>query len=147
MRASYPAPVLFDAIFLTLFFLTWILLGGLPWLALSLRRRAEGALWALPFALLGGAGGGVILPLLGLDDGVGVGVSMIGAAIGGGALAASAFCAWDACALGARFARWEVRPDPPPQPLPPGLPGPAPGEHPLPAIDSDPDPSSDGEHE
>ena len=69
--------MIFDAIFLALFFLTWLLLGLLAWLALSLRRHARGALWALPFALLGGA-------LLG----------------------AAAFRVWDEQALGARFARW-----------------------------------------
>ena len=140
--------MLFDAIFLTLFFLTWILLGGLPWLAFSLRRRAEGALWALPFALLGGAGGGVIVPLLGLDDGVGVGISMIGAVIGGAALAAAAFSAWDTYGP-----RRPLRPVgrsaliPPRHPFRPACPALPLASTLRPAIDSDPDPRSDGEHE
>ena len=101
--------VLFDAIFLTLFFLTWLLLGLLPWLAWSVRRRAFGAIWALPFALLGGAGGGVLVPLAGLQSGVGVGVSMITALAGGALLCAAAFRVWDLYGLGARFVRWQVR--------------------------------------
>ena len=98
--------MLFDAIFLTLFFLTWLLLGATAWLVISIRRRAHGALWALPFALLGGAGGGVFVPLLGLDDGWGLAISMPAASLGGGLLAWAAFRVWDDRDLGARFARW-----------------------------------------
>ena len=129
--------MLFDAIFLTLFFLTWILLGGLPWIAVSLRRHADGALWALPFALMGGAGGGAVIPLLGPEDGMGVGISMVGALLGGGFLTGAAFRAWDTYDLGARFARWEVHSDPPPETHPPGPPRPTPSEHTAPTIDSD----------
>lgn len=98
--------MIFDAIFLALFFLTWLLLGLLAWLALSLRRHARGALWALPFALLGGAAGGVLVPLTGLDNGWGVATSMPAALLGGALLGAAAFRVWDEQALGARFARW-----------------------------------------
>ena len=98
--------MLFDAIFLTLFFLAWVVLGGLPWLAWSVRRRAFGAIWALPFALLGGAGGGVLVPLLGLDDGIGVGVSMATAVAGGALLTWAAYAAWDTYDLARRFQRW-----------------------------------------
>ena len=98
--------MLFDAIFLTLFFLTWLLLGSLPWVALSLRRRARGALWALPFALLGGAAGGVIVPAVGLDNGLGVGISVLGAVLGGWALTWAAYRAWDDYDIGRHFARW-----------------------------------------
>ena len=139
--------MLFDGIILTLFFLTWSLLGSLPWLALSLRRRADGALWALPFALLGGTGGGGVIPLLGSDDGVGLGISMIGALLGGGFLAGTAFRVWDAYDLSARFSRWEVHPDPPPKPLPPCLPNPTPGEHSAPTIDSEANHDRAGERE
>lgn len=96
--------MLFEAIFLTLFLATWTLLGGLVWLGWSLRRRAVGAIWALPFALLGGAAGGVLVPLLGLDNGVGVGVSMIAAPLGGALITAAAYRVWDAFALGERLA-------------------------------------------
>jgi len=96
--------VLFDTIFLTVFFLTWAIEGGLVWLGWSIRRRAYGAIWALPFALLGGAAGGVLVPLLGLDNGVGVGVSMIMAPVGGALLTGAAYRVWDDFGLGERFA-------------------------------------------
>ena len=63
--------MLVDAIFIALFLLTWSVLGTLAWIALSLRRRAVGALFALPIALVGAIGGGAATPLLGLDDGAG----------------------------------------------------------------------------
>ena len=124
--------MLFDAIFLTLFFLTWMLLGAIPWLAMGLRRRAHGALWALPFALLGGAGGGVLVPLIGLDDGWGIGLSMVGALLGGVALTWASLRVWDDYALGRRFARWAT-PSAGEQPAPPvdspvDLEGPRPGD-------------------
>ena len=102
--------MLFDAIFLTLFFLTWTIEGGLVWLAWSIRRRAYGAIWALPFALLGGAAGGVLVPALGLDDGVGVGVSMLIAPLGGAILTGAAYRVWDDFGLGERLAFLTVRP-------------------------------------
>ena len=105
--------MLFDIIFLTLFFLTWVLLGGVPWLIWSVRRRARGAIWALPFAALGGAGGGALVPLAGLDDGTGVGVSMILALIGGALLTWAAYAAWETFDLGLAFARFAIRADPP----------------------------------
>jgi 4-amino-4-deoxy-L-arabinose transferase-like glycosyltransferase len=98
--------VLFDAIFLTLFFATWLLLGSLPWVVISVRRRAYGALFALPFALLGGAAGGVIVPAAGLDNSLGVGISMLGAFLGGGVLTWTAYRAWDDYDIGRHFARW-----------------------------------------
>ena len=124
--------MLFDAIFLTLFFLTWLLLGAIPWLVLGVRRRADGALWALPFALLGGAGGGVLVPLIGLDDGWGVGLSMLGALLGGATLTGTSLRVWDDYALGRRFARWAT-PSAGEQPAPPvdspvDLEGPRPGD-------------------
>lgn len=96
--------MLFDAIFLTAFFLTWALLGSLVWLAWSVRRNAVGAIWAFPFGLLGGMGGGVLLPLLGLDDGLGVGLSMVGAPVGAVLLTGAAYRVWDDYGLGRRFA-------------------------------------------
>ena len=104
----------FDAIFLTLFFLTWCLLALLPWIALRVRRQAHGAIWAFPFALVGGAAGGMLVPLLGLDNGLGVGVSMLTAPTGGALLSALAFFAWDRYTLGQRFARLGLQ-----QPTPP----------------------------
>lgn len=101
--------MLFDALFLILFAAAWSLLAMLSWIAICLPRRARGALWAAPFAELGGVGGGVLVPLAGLDNELGVGVSMIAA------LAGSALCCWlsvrvwDSFGLGARFARFARR--------------------------------------
>ena len=95
--------MLVDAIFIVLFLLTWSVLGTLAWIALSLRRRAVGALFALPIALVGAIGGGAATPLLGLDDGAGIGVSMITALLGGALLCQLAFAAWDLLELGRLF--------------------------------------------
>ena len=95
--------MLVDAIFIVLFLLTWSVLGTLVWIALSLRRRAVGALFALPIALLGAIGGGAATPLLGLNDGAGIGVSMITALLGGALLCQLAFAAWDLLELGRLF--------------------------------------------
>ena len=96
--------MLFDTIFLTAFVLTWALLGSLVWLSWSVRRNAVGAIWAFPFGLLGGIGGGMLLPLLGLDDGLGVGLSMVGAPVGAVLLTGAAYRVWDNYSLGRRFA-------------------------------------------
>jgi len=105
--------VLFDAIFLTLFFLTWALLGLLPWLLQSVRRQAHGAIWAFPFTLGGGAAGGALIPLLGLDTGAGIGVSMLTALAGGALLSGLAYRVWDQYYLGPRLARLGVQPPSP----------------------------------
>lgn len=105
----------FDAIFLTLFFLTWVILGGLPWIAWSAHRRAHGALWALPFASLGGAAGGVIVPAAGLDNDIGIGVSMITALLGGLLLTGAAYWVWDSSNLDRLFRRLAVQQRTPPQ--------------------------------
>ncbi|MCY3923023.1 MAG: hypothetical protein OXG27_11615 [Chloroflexi bacterium] len=96
-------------IFLILFVATWALLSMLSWIALSLPRRARGALWAAPFALLGGVGGGALVPLAGLDNQLGIGVSMISAVICSGVGGWLSFQVWDAFDLGQRFARWARR--------------------------------------
>lgn len=97
--------MLFNVIFLILFVAAWSFLSMLSWIALSLPRRARGALWAAPFAMLGGIGGGALVPLAGLDNQLGIGVSMI-AALTCSALAGwLSFLVWDAFDLGERFAR------------------------------------------
>ena len=101
--------MLVDAIFLILFVAAWVFLSMLSWIALSLPRRARGALWAAPFAALGGIGGGALVPLAGLDSEIGIGVSMIGALAGSALLCWLSFMVWDSCDLGSRFARWARR--------------------------------------
>ena len=105
----------FDTIFLTLFFLTWVILGALPWIIWSARRHARGALWALPFAWLGGAAGGVIVPAVGLDNDIGIGVSMITALLGGLLLTATAYWVWDTSDLDRFFHRFAVQQRVPPR--------------------------------
>ncbi len=101
--------MLFDAIFLILFIAAWSFLAMLIWIALSVPRRARGALWAAPFALLGGVGGGALVPLAGLDNEVGIGVSMIGAVAGSGLLCWLSYRVWDEFDLGRRFQRLSRR--------------------------------------
>ena len=87
--------MLVDAIVLILFIAAWIFLAMLSWIALSVPRRARGALWAAPFAALGGVGGGALVPLAGLDNELGIGSAIV---------CWLSFRVWDVCDLGARFA-------------------------------------------
>ncbi len=97
--------MLFNVIFLILFVAAWSVVGMLVWIALSLRRRAVGALWAAPFAILGAVGAGALTGVIGVD----VGWSFLAAALGSGALCSLAFRTWDAWKLGDRFASWSRR--------------------------------------
>jgi len=80
-------PVDLDIIFLALLFIVWAILGFLPWLALALLRRGRGVLIALPLAIAGGAGGGVLVPAAGARDETGLFLSLGTALVGGLALA------------------------------------------------------------
>ena len=97
--------MLFNVIFLILFVAAWSFLSMLSWIALSLPRRARGALWAAPFSVLGGVAGGALVPLAGLDNQLGIGVSMIAALLSSGFAGWLSFQVWDAFDLGERFAR------------------------------------------
>ncbi|MCY3557477.1 MAG: hypothetical protein OXH13_02370 [Chloroflexi bacterium] len=101
--------MLFDAIFLILFVATWLLISSLSWIALSLRRRARGSLWAAPFAAAGGVGGAVLVPVAGLTNELGVGVSMVAALAGSGLACWLGFRCWDRFGLDRRFAGWSRR--------------------------------------
>lgn len=101
--------MLVDLIFLVLFAAAWLFLAMLSWIALSVRRRAVGALWAAPFAALGGIGGGAMVPLAGLDTQLGIAVSMLSAFCCAGLACLLSFRAWDAFALDKRFAKWSRR--------------------------------------
>jgi hypothetical protein len=80
-------PVDLDVIFLALLFIMWAILGFIPWLALALLRRGRGVLIALPLAVAGGAGGGVLMPAAGAKDETGLLLSLGTSLIGGLALA------------------------------------------------------------
>ena len=97
--------MLFNVIFLILFVAGWSAVGLVAWIGLSLRRRAVGALWAVPFSWLGAMAGGILTGVVRLD----VGWSFLGAALGSALLCSLAFRAWDAWNLGDRFASWSRR--------------------------------------
>jgi hypothetical protein len=80
-------PVDLDIIFLALLFIVWAILGFIPWLVLAVLRRGRGVLIALPLAVAGGAGGGVLVPAAGARDETGLLLSLGTALVGGLALA------------------------------------------------------------
>jgi uncharacterized membrane protein YeaQ/YmgE (transglycosylase-associated protein family) len=92
-------PVDLDIIFLALLFIMWAILGFIPWLVLAVRRRGRGVLIALPLAIAGGAGGGVLVPAAGARDETGLLLSLVTAVVGGLALSL----------LGLRLARTVAR--------------------------------------
>jgi hypothetical protein len=75
-----------DIIFLALLFIIWAILGFIPWLVLAVRLRGRGVLMALPLAVAGGAGGGVLVPAAGARDETGLLLSLVTALVGGLAL-------------------------------------------------------------
>jgi hypothetical protein len=79
-------PVDLDIIFLALLFIMWAILGFIPWLVLAVLRRGRGVLIALPLAVAGGAGGGVLVPAAGARDETGLLLSLVTALVGGLAL-------------------------------------------------------------
>lgn len=72
---------MFTAIFLSLFFAAWLILGFLPWLAFSVATRGNAGLGMLPLCLLTGVIAGLAVPLLGKDDGAGIWFSMLAALV------------------------------------------------------------------
>lgn len=80
-------PIDLDIIFLALLFIMWAILGFIPWLVLAVLRRGRGVLIALPLAVVGGAGGGVLVPAAGAKDEAGFFLSLGTALVGGLALA------------------------------------------------------------
>ncbi len=73
----------FDFLALSILGLFWAVLGVLPWLAVALRRRGRGVLALLPLAAAGGAGGGVLAPVVGFRDVLALLLSLL-FAVGGG---------------------------------------------------------------
>jgi hypothetical protein len=80
-------PIDLDVIFLALLVSIWAILGLIPWLVLAVRRRGRGVLIALPLAIVGGIGGGVLVPAVGLRDVLAVILSVGASILGGLALA------------------------------------------------------------
>ena len=65
----------------------WGLLGFFAWAAATVVGRGRHTLAALPLCVIVGVGGGALVPALGRKDGLGLGLSLL-AALLGGALAA-----------------------------------------------------------
>jgi len=79
-------PIDLDVIFLALLVSIWAILGLIPWLVLAVRRRGRGVLIALPLAIAGGIGGGVLVPAVGLRDVMALVLSVGASLLGGLAL-------------------------------------------------------------
>ncbi len=71
--------MLFDAIFLTIFFGAWALCGFIPWFALSVATRGNAGLAMLPLCIFAGVVAGPAVPLLWIDNGTGIWVSLLSA--------------------------------------------------------------------
>ncbi len=97
--------MLFSVLVLIFLLAAWTLLAMIAWIAISLPRRARGALWAAPFAECGAVLAGVGVPLLGLDDNAGLALSMLAALIGAVIMSWFAYQIWDRCGLDRRFER------------------------------------------
>ena len=73
--------MLFEAIFVTLYVLGWLALGFVPWLVLSVITRGNAGLRYLPLSMLTGVVGGLAVPLLIRDDGLGLILSFVAALV------------------------------------------------------------------
>ena len=62
----------FTIIFITLYVLGWLALGFAPWLVLSVITRGNAGLRYLPLCIGAGVAGGLAVPLLFRDDGLGL---------------------------------------------------------------------------
>ncbi len=71
--------MIFDVIFLTAFVAGWLGCAYLPWLALSVATRGEAGLGALPLGLFTGLVAALAVPVFGLDNGLGLGLSFLAA--------------------------------------------------------------------
>lgn len=71
--------MLFEAIFLTLFFAGWLGCAFLPWLALSVATKGEAGLAVLPLCLLAGTVAALLVPILGLENTTGLWLSFLAA--------------------------------------------------------------------
>ncbi len=64
----------------------WGFFGLLPWAVALFAGRGRGALLALPLAFLAGIGAGALVPAIGAKGGLGFGISLLAATIGGAAV-------------------------------------------------------------
>ncbi len=73
--------MLYTAIFLSIFIAGWLVCAFVPWLVLSVATRGNAGMAYLPLCLFAGAVAGFAVPILGLDDGTGLVLSFVAAAI------------------------------------------------------------------
>jgi hypothetical protein len=71
--------------FVLFFVAVWCFLGLLAWCAAAILARGRGALPALPLALAAACVGGIVVPLIGLDDAPGFLLSLFTAFFAGAA--------------------------------------------------------------
>ncbi len=70
---------MFTLIFVSLYVVSWLVLGFLPWLALSVATRGNAGLANLPLCLFAAVVAGLAVPLLGKDDMAGIWLSGVAA--------------------------------------------------------------------
>jgi hypothetical protein len=92
----------FDAIFLGLLFAGWLICAYAPWVVVSVVTRGGAGLGYLPLCLLAGVVGALAVPLLGLDDATGLGLSFAVALLAPSALLAARWFARPAFGATAR---------------------------------------------
>lgn len=71
--------MLYAAIFITLFVAGWLICAFLPWLVLSVVTRGNAGLGYLPLCLFAGLVAGFAVPLIGLNDMMGLILSFVAA--------------------------------------------------------------------
>jgi hypothetical protein len=71
----------FTLIFVSLFVISWLLLGFIPWLALSVATRGNAGLANLPLCLFAAVVSGLAVPLLGKNDFAGIWLSGVAAIV------------------------------------------------------------------
>ena len=69
--------MLFTLLFVTLYVLGWVALGFAPWFLLSVATRGRAGLRYLPLCMLAGLVGGLAVPILIRNDGLGLILSFV----------------------------------------------------------------------
>ena len=70
---------MFTLIFVSMYVISWLFLGFIPWLALSVATRGNAGLLNLPLCLFTAVVAGLAVPLLGKDDFAGLWISGLAA--------------------------------------------------------------------
>lgn len=70
---------MFTLIFVSMYLISWLVLGFIPWLALSVATKGNAGLVNLPLCLFAAVVAGLAVPLLGKDDAAGLWLSGVAA--------------------------------------------------------------------